>query len=71
MERGPVNRSEQLASDRLIDADTAAEVLGVQPNTIRLWARERRLPALKLGKLWRFRQSSLLAWAAEQERAAK
>lgn len=63
--------SEQLASDRLIDADTAAEVLGVQPNTIRLWARERRLPALKLGKLWRFRQSSLLAWAAEQERAAK
>lgn len=57
--------------DPLLTADQAAELLGLSAYTIRQWANERRLPAIRLGRYWRFRESSLLAWLAEKERPAK
>jgi excisionase family DNA binding protein len=57
--------------DPLLDVDQAAALLGLSPFTVRHWARERRLPAVKLGKLWKFRESSLRAFIAERERDAK
>lgn len=57
--------------DPLLDAEQAAAYLGLQPDTVRLWARQRRLPAIKLGKLWKFRESALRAWIEQQERSAK
>jgi excisionase family DNA binding protein len=50
----------------------AAEVLQVSAYMVRQWARERRIPAIRMGdRYWRFRRSSLDAWIAEQERAAR
>lgn len=57
--------------DPLLTADQAAQLLGLSAYTIRQWASERRLPAIRLGRYWRFRESSLRAWIDSQERAAK
>jgi excisionase family DNA binding protein len=47
--------------DRLHGADSAAELLGVRPSTIRSWWATGRLPRLKIGRLSRVRESALLA----------
>jgi excisionase family DNA binding protein len=43
--------------DVLLSVEQAAEFLGVSAYTVRQWARERRIPAIRLGRYWRFRQS--------------
>jgi excisionase family DNA binding protein len=58
--------------DRLLTVDAAADVLQVSAYVVRQWARERRIPAIRLGqRYWRFRRSSLDAWIAEQERSVR
>lgn len=57
--------------DCLLSPDEAAAMLGLSAYTVRQFARERRIPALRLGRYWRFRRSSLQAWIVEQERAAR
>lgn len=58
--------------DRLLTVDEAAKVLQVSTYLVRQWARERAIPAIRLGgRYWRFRRSSLDAWIAEQERSAR
>ena len=57
--------------ERLLSPDEAGELLGISAWTARQWAKEQRIPALKLGKFWRFRRSSLIAWMAEQERGPR
>lgn len=58
--------------DRLLTADEAADVLHVSAYVVRQWAREHRIPAIRLGqRYWRFRRSSLDAWIAEQERPVR
>lgn len=46
--------------DRLHSAESAAELLGVRPSTIRWWWSTGRLPRLKIGRLSRVRESALL-----------
>lgn len=58
--------------DRLLSVNEAADVLQISPYMVRQWARERKIPAIRLGqRFWRFRRSSLEVWIAEQERAAR
>lgn len=58
--------------DRLLSVDEAADKLQVSVYMVRQWARERKIPAIRLGaRYWRFRRSSLDAWIADQERAAR
>jgi excisionase family DNA binding protein len=59
------------AHDPLLSVEQAAEFLGVSPYTVRQWASERRIPAIRLGRYWRFRQSSLDAWIQAQERTGR
>ena len=42
----------------------AAAYLGIHEKTIIKMARLRKLPALRLGKHWRFRSTDLEAWVA-------
>ena len=43
-------------------AKQAAAVLGVHVNTLRIWARNGKISAVKLGpKLWRFNKADLIA----------
>jgi len=42
--------------------EEVAAYLKVRPQTIYTWAQERRIPAAKLGKEWRFKKSLIDEW---------
>lgn len=48
--------------EALIDATAAAQLLGVCAKTITRMAARREIPAIKIGKFWRFRASLLNEW---------
>ena len=50
------------AFEPLLDLHEAASVLGMHWKTLETRARTRKIPALKVGKRWRFRVSSLNRW---------
>jgi excisionase family DNA binding protein len=46
----------------LIDANEAGRILKMHPVTVREMAARNELPGFKIGKVWRFRASSLDEW---------
>jgi excisionase family DNA binding protein len=50
----------------ILTLEEVAEYLRLKPQTIYKWAQEKRIPAVKLGKEWRFRKSVLDRWLDEQ-----
>lgn len=50
------------AFEELLDLRETASLLGMHWKTLETMARTRKIPALKIGKRWRFRVSSLNAW---------
>jgi excisionase family DNA binding protein len=42
--------------------EEVATYLKLKPQTIYTWAQEKRIPAAKLGKEWRFRKSIIDEW---------
>lgn len=46
----------------LLDSQEAATVLGVHPRTLQRMAQRGEITGVQVGKLWRFRGSSLAAW---------
>ena len=50
----------------ILTLEEVAHYLRLKPQTIYKWAQERRIPAVKLGKEWRFRKSILDRWLNEQ-----
>jgi excisionase family DNA binding protein len=50
------------AFEPLLDLHEAASVLGMHWKTLEGKARQHEVPALKVGKRWRFRLSSLNNW---------
>ena len=51
-----------LSFEPLLDLHEAAAVLGMHWKTLEGKARAKEVPALKVGKRWRFRLSSLNSW---------
>lgn len=52
----------------LMTAAELAEYLKVKPSTIETWAKNGKLPLVKVGSLNRFRRSDIDAWLAKNER---
>ena len=50
------------AFEPLLDSDEAAALLKIHPKTLQRMARRGEIPAIQIGKLWRFRASELNAW---------
>jgi excisionase family DNA binding protein len=50
----------------ILTLEEVAHYLRLKPQTIYKWAQERRIPAVKLGKEWRFRKSILDRWMDAQ-----
>jgi excisionase family DNA binding protein len=48
----------------LISAAEAAQLLGIHPVTVLRWAREGRVPHLRLGRKVKFRVSDLNSWSS-------
>lgn len=46
-------------SDRLLTTAEAAKVLGLAPSTVYLWAAQRRIESVHLGRSLRFRESAI------------
>jgi excisionase family DNA binding protein len=53
--------------EELIDATEAARLPHIHPVTLCEFARQKRIPAVKIGRVWRFRPSRLLQWVIELE----
>lgn len=60
----PTTLEEQF--ERLLDSDEAAALLKIHPKTLQKMARNREIVGIQIGKLWRFRASSLNAWLEEK-----
>jgi len=46
----------------LLDSHEAARLLCIHPKTLQLMARRGKIPAIRVGKYWRFRTSALDSW---------
>jgi excisionase family DNA binding protein len=46
----------------LLNLEEAAKILGMHWKTLERMARNKKVPALKVGKRWKFRLTSLNAW---------
>ena len=46
----------------IMTIEDVATYLRLKPQTIYKWAQEKRIPAAKLGKEWRFRRSVIDRW---------
>ena len=52
-------------NDKIMTLEEVAEYLRVKPQTIYTWAQEKKIPAAKLGKEWRFKKSMIDQWFNE------
>ncbi|OFV95686.1 MAG: hypothetical protein A3H28_15510 [Acidobacteria bacterium RIFCSPLOWO2_02_FULL_61_28] len=50
----------------LIDSAKAAGLLGIHEKTLQRMARDGRVPAIRIGKFWRFRKTDLNAWVQSE-----
>lgn len=49
----------------LLDVTEAAKLLRIHPKTLRVKARRGVIPAIQIGRVWRFRASALNRWLDE------
>jgi excisionase family DNA binding protein len=59
-----VNGSE----DRMLSTEEVAKWLGIATRTVCTWAECNELPAVKVGRQWRFRRSSVAKWLEKPNR---
>jgi excisionase family DNA binding protein len=57
-----------MGAEKLLTPEDAAKVLLVKPETVREWLRSGKLKGVKVGRLWRVRESDLEAFLKEGER---
>lgn len=53
------HESDFIENDRLLTVNEVANYFRLEPETVRAMARSGKLPAIKVGRIWRFRSSSL------------
>ena len=51
-----------IVNSEIMTLEEVAGYLRLKPQTIYTWAQEKRIPAAKLGKEWRFKKSIIDAW---------
>ena len=55
------------APGEILSCEQAAELIGVHPHTVPKLVRAKGLPTLRrIGKLWRFKRSDVMAWLAKK-----
>ena len=51
-----------LSQDRWLSVDQVAVYLGVKRDTIFKWIARKKMPAHKVGRLWKFREQEIDDW---------
>lgn len=54
--------AEEMLTEPLLTVKQVAEYLQLKESTIYSWAQDGRIPAIKIGRTWRFRRADLDAW---------
>lgn len=49
-------------NENYIGIEEAALFLNIKPVTLRKWIKDKNVPAYKIGKQWKFKQSELEEW---------
>lgn len=57
-----VNGASELPIDSLLTVREVAGILRLGVSTIREMAKRQEIPAIKIGKVWRFKQSEIKKW---------
>ncbi len=52
---------------RLWTINDTAQFLSLEPDTVRKMARDGRIPAFKLGRVWRFYPDKVIEWLIDQK----
>jgi len=52
-------------SDRWLSVNEIADHIGVSRDTIYRWIDEKKIPAHKIGRLWKFKTEEVDAWVRE------
>ena len=63
--RDPKKAQSQRDFEPLLDTEEAARLLRMHPRTLRTKARRGSIPAVQVGKRWRFRASTLDRWLGQ------
>lgn len=61
-----MTRDGRSIENEILTIEEVAAYLRLTPQTIYRWAQEKRIPAVKLGKEWRFRRSIIDDWLDAQ-----
>ena len=56
-------------ADKLITVTEVAEYLRVKRSTVYEWAKDGKIPAAKVGRLWRFDREEIEAWVKSRKRS--
>ncbi len=51
-----------MTDDEIMTLEEVAAYLRLKPQTIYTWAQEKKIPAAKIGKEWRFKKSIIDEW---------
>jgi len=51
--------------DRWLSVDEIADYLGIKRDTVYKWISEKRLPAHKIGRLWKFKKGEVDTWVRD------
>jgi PTS system nitrogen regulatory IIA component len=64
-------RAERIAAmdEEILDVDGAARILGVSTKTVYNLARKGEIPAMRIGREWRFALKNLREWVANASKA--
>jgi len=54
-------------TEKLLTIEEASKYLDIHPYTLYRWAKTKKIPAIKMGRVWRFRKERLIAWLEKQE----
>jgi excisionase family DNA binding protein len=54
--------------EQLLDSSDAARILKINTKTLQSMARSGKVPAIRIGKLWRFHKAQLESWLRSQSR---
>jgi excisionase family DNA binding protein len=53
--------------DRWLSVDEIGAYLGIKRDTVYKWVSERRMPAHRMGRLWKFRKEEVDEWVRSGE----
>jgi PTS system nitrogen regulatory IIA component len=55
-----------MTDDQLMSVKDLADYLQVDISTVYLWSQRGQIPAMKVGRMWRYRRSEIDAWLDER-----